>query len=237
MVKHLAPELLRDWLARPAWVPEWISFSGVTDCYQPAERQFELTRGCLAVAAECRQPIGIVTKNALVTRDIDHLHTLAVHSAVRVFVSITTLDAQLARQMEPRTSSPAARLRALSELTAAGVPTGVMVAPVIPGLNDSEIPAILAAAREAGATGAGCMLLRLPNEAEKVATRIRATRGGRLNDSSFGRRQSGSGPIAEQVRQTFEVFRRRLGYDEHPPPLNTAAFRPPTPTSGQLRLF
>jgi DNA repair photolyase len=170
-----------------------------------------------------------------------------------VFVSITTLDAQLARQMEPRTSSPAARLRALSELTAAGVPTGVMVAPVIPGLNDSEIPAILAAAREAGATGAGCMLLRLPgsvrpvfmewlervrpNEAEKVATRIRATRGGRLNDSSFGRRQSGSGPIAEQVRQTFEVFRRRLGYDEHPPPLNTAAFRPPTPTSGQLRLF
>ena len=121
LVKHRAAELLRDWLARPSWQPETIAFSGVTDCYQPAEREFQLTRGCLEVAAECRQPIGIITKNALVTRDIDLLAQLAAHNAVRVCVSITTLDAKLARVMEPRTSPPAARLRAIRELSAAGI--------------------------------------------------------------------------------------------------------------------
>ena len=151
LVKHRAADLLRAWLGRPSWQPETIAFSGVTDCYQPAERQFQLTRGCLAVAAECRQPIGIITKNALVRRDVDLLSELAAHGAVRVYISVTTLDAKLARVMEPRTSSPEARLRAMRELNAAGVPAHLMLAPVIPGLNDSEIPAILQAARDAGA--------------------------------------------------------------------------------------
>ena len=168
LVKHRAPELLRDWLARPLWRPETIAFSGVTDCYQPAEREFKLTRGCLEVAVECRQPIGIVTKNALVTRDLDLLRELAAHHAVRVCVSITTLDAKLARAMEPRTSSPAARLRTIRELADAGIPTQLMLAPVIPGLNDSEIPAILKAARDAGADAAGYVLLKLPTSVREV---------------------------------------------------------------------
>lgn len=168
LVKHRAPELFRDWLARPAWQPETISFSGVTDCYQPAEREFQLTRRCLEVAAECGQPIGIITKNALVTRDLDVLQQLAAHRAVRVGISITTLDARLARAMEPRTSSPEARLRTIRELTSAGIPTQLMLAPVIPGLNDSEIPAILKAARDAGAEGAGYVLLKLPQSVREI---------------------------------------------------------------------
>src|SRR5262245_5254479 len=150
-VKYRAAELLREFLSRPKWQPEVLVFSGVTDCYQPAEREFRVTRGCVEVAAECRQPIGIITKNALVTRDIDMFQRLAEHHAISVSLSITTLDAKLARVMEPRTSSPEARLRAIRELTDAGVPTSVSVAPIIPGLNDSEIPSILKAAREAGA--------------------------------------------------------------------------------------
>jgi DNA repair photolyase len=253
MVKHRAPALFRDWLGRPEWHPELIVFSGVTDCYQPAERQFELTRGCVAVAAECLQPVGIITKNALVTRDLDLLAPLAEVRAVSVAVSITTLNTQLARQMEPRTSSPSARLRALRTLHETGVPTIVMVAPVIPGLNDSEMPAILAAAREAGAQFASYVLLRLPgsvrpvfldwlrrtlpDQAERVESRIQATRSGRYNDPRFGRRQRGTGPIAEQIEQSFRVFRRKLGYPERMEPLNTSAFRSPRPKSGQLKLF
>src|SRR3954447_23662436 len=162
LVKYRAAELFREFLARPKWRPETIAFSGVTDCYQPADRNFKITRGCIEVAAECNQPIGIITKNALVTRDIDLFRQLAAHEAIRVSLSITSLDPQLARTMEPRTSSPDARLRAIRELTAAGIPTNVMVAPIIPGLNDSEIPAILAAARDAGAKWAGYVLLKLP---------------------------------------------------------------------------
>lgn len=253
LVKHRAPELLLQWLARPSWRPETIAFSGVTDCYQPAEREFELTRGCLVVAAECRQPIGIVTKNALVARDIDLLQQLAAHRAVRVCLSITTLDAKLARAMEPRTSSPAARLRTIRELTDAGIPTQLMLAPVIPGLNDSEIPAILTAARDAGAEAANYVLLKLPtsvrevfldwlertypDRAGRVEALIRATRSDRLHDSQFGRRQVGTGNIAELIADTFALWRKRLRYPESSQPLNRAAFRPPTPTSGQLRLF
>src|SRR2546428_7023565 len=149
VVKHDAPELFREFLARDAWQPEEIVFSGVTDCYQPAERQFRLTRQCLEEALEWRQPIGIVTKQALAGRVMDLLRQMAALRLVEVNVSITTLDAELARVMEPRTSIPAARLRAVRMLAAAGVPTRVMVAPIIPGLNDSEIPAILEAARDA----------------------------------------------------------------------------------------
>jgi DNA repair photolyase len=252
-VKFQAAELLRDFLARPSWRPETIVFSGVTDCYQPAEREFRVTRGCLAVAAECRQPIGIITKNALVTRDLDLLTELAAHRAVRVSLSITTLDAKLARAMEPRTSSPAARLRTIGELAAAGVPTGVSVAPVIPGLNDSEIPAVLAAARAAGAQGAGYVLLKLPttvrdvfqdwlrrnypDRVERIENLIRSTRDGRLSDSQFGRRQVGTGNVAELIANTFELWQRKLGFAEKSEPLNSDDFRPPTPTSGQMQLF
>lgn len=252
-VKHRAAELLREFLARPNWRPETIAFSGVTDCYQPAERQFGITRACVAVTAECRQPIGIITKNALVCRDIDLLSHLAEYGAVRVSLSITTLDATLARVMEPRTSSPAARLRAIRELTQAGIPTNVMVAPVIPGLTDSEMPAILAAAREAGAESAGYVLLKLsstvrpvfldwlernyPDKSVRVQTFIRSTRGGRLNDSQFGRRQVGTGHIAEMIADTFRIWCTKLGYADVRPPLNAEDFQPPAPTTGQLRFF
>jgi DNA repair photolyase len=253
LVKHRAAELLRAWLSRPSWKPETIAFSGVTDCYQPAERQFQLTRGCLAIAAECHQPIGIITKNALVTRDIDLLSGLVAHRAARVYISITTLDAKLARIMEPRTSSPEARLRAVRELNAAGVPAHLMLAPVIPGLNDSEIPAILEAARDAGARAAHYTLLRLPTTVEEVfldwlrrsypdgAARIeslvRSTRAGRLSDSKFGRRHRGTGNVAELIADTFHVWVKKVGLDGDLPPLNADDFQPPHVESGQLRLF
>jgi DNA repair photolyase len=252
-VKYRAAELLRDFLARPAWKPETIVFSGVTDCYQPAEREFRVTRGCVEVAAECRQPIGIITKNALVTRDIDLLQRLAEHNAVRVSLSITTLDPQLARVMEPRTSSPEARLRAIRELSAAGIPTNVMTAPIIPGLNDSEIPAILAAAREAGAQWAGYVLLKLPttvrdvftdwlrrtypDRTERIESLIRSTRSGRLNDSQFGRRQVGTGNHADLIADTFRIWKHKLGFSDEHPQLTADAFIPPRPSKGQLRLF
>jgi DNA repair photolyase len=252
-IKHRAAELLREFLGRPSWRPETIAFSGVTDCYQPAEREYRITRACVAVAAECRQPIGIITKNALVVRDVDLLAQLAAHRAVRVSLSITTLDARLARVMEPRTSSPDARLRAIRDLTQAGIPTNVVVAPVIPGLTDSEIPAILAAAREAGAESAGYVLLKLsstvrpvfldwlernyPDKSARVQTFIRSTRGGRLNDSQFGRRQVGTGNIAEMIADTFRIWCTKLGYADDRPPLNAEDFQPPAPTTGQLRLF
>lgn len=252
-VKFRAAELLRAFLARPSWRPELIAFSGVTDCYQPAEREFKITRSCVAVAAECRQPIGIITKNALVTRDLDLLADLAAHNAVRVCLSITTLDAKLARAMEPRTSPPEARLRAIRELSAAGVPAALMIGPVIPGLNDSEIPAIMKAAREAGARGANYVLLKLPTtvrdvfqewlrrsypyKVARVESAIRSTRAGRLSDSQFGRRQRGAGNVAEMIADTFRVWHTKLGFSDVQEPLNCEAFRPPTPTSGQLQLF
>lgn len=253
MVKRRAPQLLRQFLARPQWQPELIAFSGVTDCYQPIERQLLLTRGCLAVAAECRQPVGIVTKNALVARDVDLLVELARHNAVRVAISITSLDQSLTRIMEPRTSSPSARLRAMSELSAAGVETAVMVAPIIPGLNDSEIPAILEAASRAGARSAAYTLLRLPttvqpvfmnwlsrqvpDKAAKVESFVRASRAGKLNNSSWGERHRGRGVYADQIEQTFRVFAAKHGLNGDRTPLNSAAFTPPRPTTGQLSLF
>jgi DNA repair photolyase len=252
-VKYHAAQLLREFLARPSWQPETIVFSGVTDCYQPAERKLQITRACMAVAAECRQPVGIITKNALVTRDLDLLAELAAHHAVRVSLSVTSLDPQLARLMEPRTSAPEARLRAIRELSAAGIPTSVMVAPVIPGLNDGEMPAILAAAREAGASGAGYVLVKLattvrevfmdwlrrtyPDRLPRIETLIRSTRAGRLNDSKFGRRQRGTGPVADLIADSFALWTTKLGFPDDDTPLNCEAFRPPRPSSGQLTLF
>jgi DNA repair photolyase len=252
-VKERAPALLRDFLARETWRPEPIMMSGVTDCYQPAERHFHLTRRCLEVALEARQPICIVTKNGLVTRDLDLLVAMARRKIISVSLSITTLDAALARAMEPRTSTPAARLRTIQTLSSAGVPAGVMVAPVIPGLTDSEIPSILRESQRAGAASAGTILLRLPGavqpvffewlertrpeQKERIEARIRATRGGKLYQAEFGKRMRGTGELARQIRQTFQVFARRYGLDRKPPSLDVSQFRRPVPSSGQQWLF
>jgi DNA repair photolyase len=253
VVKHDAPQLFSAFLARRKWQPEIVVFSGVTDCYQPAERQFRLTRASLQVALECRQPVGIVTKNALVVRDLDILQPLAAERLVHVNISVTSLDSELARVMEPRTSTPSARLRAIRSLAEAGVPVRVMVAPIIPGLNDSEIPAILQAAKEAGAGAAGHVLLRLPLtvrpvflewlertqplKAEKVKSLIRQTRGGKLSSSEWGERMRGSGQMAEQVEQMFRVFTKKLALDGPLPPLDYSHFRSPEKNSNQRRLF
>ena len=251
MVKTRAPELLRRELSSPKWEPQNIAMSGVTDCYQPAERHFRVTRGCLEVCAEFRQPISIVTKNALVTRDRDLLATLARHQATAVYVSITTLDSDLAGQLEPRASRPAARLRAIRELTAAGIPVGVMVAPVLPGLTDHEMPAILDAAATAGATRAGYIVLRLPHAVKdvflqwlddhaptkkaRILDRLRQLRGGQLNVSEWGTRLKGEGLFADQIRDLFRATTRRAGLNEERHPLSTAAFR--RPGGEQLSLF
>src|SRR5262249_22305055 len=162
MVKENAPELLRQELSSPKWKPQILAMSGVTDCYQPVERRLQLTRKCLAVLAEFRNPVGIITKNYLVTRDLDLLRELAAHQAVMVHLSINSLDSELARRLEPRAASPKLRLAAIECLAKAGVPVGVLVAPVIPALNDHEMPSVLAAAKSAGAGWAGTEVLRLP---------------------------------------------------------------------------
>lgn len=253
LVKHDAPALLRCELSHPRWTGESITLSGVTDCYQPAERRFQLTRGCLEVMRDARQAVAIVTKNALVARDLDLLAPLAAQRLVHVYISITSLDDTLARTMEPRTATPSARLRTVRTLAEAGVPVGVLMAPVIPGLNDQEMPAVLQAARAAGARTAGYVLLRLPlavrpvfeqwissaypDRAERVLGHIRATRGGRMNTSRWGERLRGSGAYAEQIRQTFQVFRTKHGLDQPLPELDCSQFVRPGPEGGQLRLF
>lgn len=241
MVKEDAPELLRRELSSPRWQPEVIALSGVTDPYQPVERKLRLTRGCLEILAEARNPVSIVTKNHLVTRDIDLLSELARFGAALVFLSVTTLDPKLQRLMEPRTSIPARRLDAIRELAAAGIPTGVMVAPVVPGLTDHEMPAILEAAAEAGARSAGYVPLRLPfavkdlfeqwleqhfpDRKNKVLNRIRELRGGRLNDAQFHERMQGEGIWAAHLKQLFKTTCRRLGMNERSLTLSTEAFR------------
>jgi DNA repair photolyase len=244
VVKENAPELLRRELSSRKWKPQVLAMSGVTDCYQPIERRLQLTRQCLQVLAEFRNPVAIVTKNLLVTRDIDLLADLARDNAAAVFLSVTTLDADLARIMEPRTAQPLARLRAIRELADAGVPVGVMVAPVIPGLTDHELPAIVHAASEAGAHFAGMVPVRLPygvadlfeqwldrhrpERKEKVLAQIRAIRDGKLNDGNFGSRMTGQGIFAEQLAKMFAVACRRAGFPERGPHLSTAAFRRPS---------
>jgi DNA repair photolyase len=249
VVKHDAAELLRQELSRPRWQPQVLAMSGVTDPYQPIERQLRITRGCLQVLAEFRNPVAVITKNELVTRDTDLLGELAAHRAAGVMLSITTLDPALARAMEPRTSQPARRLRAIEQLVAGGVPCGVMIAPVIPGLNDHEIPAIIAAAAERGACSAGYIMLRLPGAVApifddwlqrqlperrgKILERIRDLRDGRLNDSRTGTRMRGEGPYAQQVEALFRGGLRRAGLSQERLGLSTAAFR----RRGQLGLF
>jgi DNA repair photolyase len=250
VVKEDAPTLLRKELSSAKWTPQVLGLSGVTDAYQPIERRLGLTRRCLEVLAEFRNPVAIVTKNRLVMRDADLLGELAGHSAAAVFLSITTLDGGLARVLEPRASQPAARLAALTELNRASIPAGVLVAPVIPGINDHEIPAVLAAAAEAGARFAGYVVLRLPHgvadlfaawlerhfpdRKDKVLGRIRDLRGGQLNDSRFGRRMRGEGVLAEQIRALFALGRKRADLTGGGPELSAAAFRRPGGTQRLL---
>lgn len=253
IVKHKAAEILRKELASPRWRPELIALSGNTDCYQPAERSFRLTRGLLEVALEARQPVGILTKNRLILRDLDLLAEMAQRRLVHVGLSVTTLDAELARKLEPRTASPVARLETIRQLTAAGVPVRAMLAPIVPGLTDSELPALLEAVSLAGAQAASYILLRLPQavkavfgqwlaehaplQAERVESRIRDSRGGDIDDSQFGRRMRGQGPYAEQIAQTFRVFAARYKLQRPLPELDFSQFRAPRPPSGQMWLF
>jgi DNA repair photolyase len=242
LVKQDAPELLRKELLSSRWNPQVLSMSGVTDPYQPVERRLRITRRCLGVLAEFRNPVIIVTKNYLVTRDLDLLSELASHDAAAVAFSLTTLDDDLRRIMEPRTSRPARRLAAVEKLAAGGIPVGVMTAPVIPGLNDHELPNLLSAAAEAGATFAAYVPVRLPyavaplfedwlachfpERKDKVLNRIRSMRGGELNDASFGSRMRGEGLFAKHIAQLFSISCRRAGMGEGRfPKLSTAAFR------------
>lgn len=242
MVKEDAPRLLEEELSSPKWKPQLLMMSGVTDCYQPIERKLQITRKCLQVLAKFRNPVGILTKNRLVTRDIDVLSELAGHNACAVNLSVTSLDPALQQILEPRTSAPAARLEAVSQLRDAGIPVGVMVAPVIPGINDHEIPAVVEACAKAGAQFAGYVLLRLPwavaplfdrwldehfpQRKEKVLNLVRETRGGgdKLYDSRWRKRQLGEGVFAKQLETMFEVACRRAGMGERPK-LSTAHFR------------
>ena len=251
MVKEDAPELLRKELSSPKWQPQVVALSGNTDCYQPVEKKKQLTRRCLEVFLEFRNPVVIVTKNHLVRRDVDILRELARFQCVGVTVSLTTLDPKLASVMEPRASSPARRLAAIKALAEAGIPVGYLQAPMIPGLTDSEAPAIARAAAEAGAAFAGYVALRLPfavkslfeqwleqhfpERKNKVLNRIRAVRGGKLNDPNFKSRMRGEGIFAQQMAELFQLATKKAGINKRWPELTTKHFR--SPGAFQLGLF
>jgi len=253
LVKEDAPELLRQALMAPRWQPRVIALSGVTDPYQPVEARLGITRRCLEVAAEFRNPVAIITKSHLVTRDVDLLGEMARYDAAVVNVSITTLDRTLQRVMEPRAATPERRLDAIRAFAAAGVPVRVMAAPIIPGLTDHELPAIVAAAAQAGAVDASTIVVRLPHgvkdlfttwlderfpdQKEKVLNRIRAMHGGALYDPDFATRHNGQGPLAEQIRGLFRAAMKKAGLPARHIQLSTDAFRRPTPPGGQLGLF
>lgn len=250
-VKEKAPELLRKELSAKKYQPQTIALSGNTDCYQPAERRFQITRSCLELLHEFRNPVGIVTKNYLVTRDIDLLKEFASWNGVLVAVSITTLDPKLKNLMEPRTSEPALRLKTIEKLSNAGIPVIVMVAPVLPGLTDHEIPNIIQRAADAGAKSAGYIMLRLPygvsdifskwlkrhfpDRMDKVLNRIRSIRDGELNSKDFHDRMKGKGIYAEQVKDMFEVAKRKAGMNDKLIELSTEHFKRPGGT--QLNLL
>ena len=251
VVKYDAPQLLREALAAKTWKPQVLVMSGVTDPYQPIEKKLRITRGCVEVLAECCHPLVIITKNYLVTRDIDFLTKLAQKNAARVVLSITSLDKSITDTMEPRTSRPHKRLQAVRELTNAGIPVHVNIAPVIPGLTDDEIVPIMEASAEAGAVSVSCNIVRLPygvkdlfvkwledhhpNRKDKVVNKIKSLRDGKLNRSEFGERFRGVGPYADQIRQIVQIHSRRLGFKEERSPLCTEHFS--RPECGQLTLF
>ncbi|MBX9926044.1 MAG: PA0069 family radical SAM protein [Hyphomicrobiaceae bacterium] len=248
-----AAELLENELAAPGYVPKTIALGAVTDPYQPAERRHQITRAILEVLSRANHPVGIVTKSTNVLRDIDILAPMASRGLVKVALSVTTLDPTLARIMEPRAATPARRIDAIRELASAGIPAVVMAAPIIPGLNDSEIEAILEAAKQAGAVQAGYVTLRLPLElkslfrewlsqhvpgrADRVISLIQQMHGGRDYSASFGIRQTGTGPYATMIATRFRLAARRLGLSDRRTPLRTDLFRAPVLTGGQYALF
>jgi DNA repair photolyase len=242
-------------LAKPGYRPATIVVGSNTDPYQPIERELRITRSLLEVLRDCRHPVAVTTKSALVLRDLDLLADMAAEGLAAVQISITTLDTGLARRLEPRAASPKRRLEAIGELARTGVPTGVLVSPLIPGLTDQDLERVLEAAAQAGATRAGSLLIRLPLEikdlfrdwlqahfperAGKVLSLIRQCRGGKLNDAQFGRRFIGTGPVADLLRQRFELAAGRLdllrqdaGWE-----LTANRFRAPAPVATQLSLF
>jgi DNA repair photolyase len=256
--KTNAAEVLRETFAKPGYEPSPIALGANTDCYQPIERKFKITRSILEVLAECEHPVTIVTKSALIERDLDILGPMAQKNLVKVFVSIGTLDRELARKLEPRAASPQRRLDVLKTLSGAGVPCGVMVAALIPALNDKTMEHVLEAASAAGAAEAAYVIMRLPHElktlfkewlaehypqrAEHVMSIVRQMRGGRENDPNFGSRMSGTGNYAGLMQKRFDIACRRYGLNardgagREPPELDCTRFRPPSP-EGQLKLF
>lgn len=251
--KANAAELLRQELSAPGYVPRTLALGANTDCYQPLERSRRITRQVLEVLAEFNHPVGIVTKSALVARDIDILKPMAEKGLVKVALSVTTLDPKLARAMEPRASAPHKRLKAIEMLAAAGIPTVVMVAPIVPAVNDSEIEAILKSAAAAGAREAGYVMLRLPHEvkevfaswlektmpdrAAKVMALVKSVRGGKVNDPHFGSRMTGAGPYAWMIGRRFELACQRLGLNTRRVKLATGLFKPPPQPGEQLTLL
>ena len=249
-----AVNILRTELSKPKYVCKPIALGINTDGYQPLEKQLEVTRGILGVLADCRHPVTIVTKSALILRDIDLLKNLAKDALVSVMLSVTSMSPDIKRTLEPRTASPQARLRVIQQLADAGIPVGVLVAPVIPAITDHELEDILTAAKSAGASSAGYVLLRLPHElkilfrdwlaehypdrAKHVMSLINQARGGKDYDSQFGTRMRGTGPYAELLRTRFELAKRKLGFAPAAEryQLNTRLFRPPRPDTPQLTL-
>ncbi|MFM2385518.1 MAG: hypothetical protein RL660_275 [Bacteroidota bacterium] len=251
LVKQNAEALLRKNFDSKHWIPSIISLSGNTDCYQPAERKFKITRALLKVCLEYRNPVGIITKNALVLRDIDILQELNRHQLVQVYTSITSTDDKFRLALEPRTSTYADRFKILEILSSNGIPTGVMNAPIIPGLNDDHMHAVLKRASESGARWAGYTLVRLngdnqaifsdwiqktfPDKAEKVLNFIAATHGGQVNDSRETLRMKGEGQMADMIAQQFKLYEKKYAFNQTKLVLNTKDFRRATP--GQLELF
>jgi DNA repair photolyase len=252
LVKPDAARLLEAELRKPSYRPAVIAMGTNTDPYQPLERDLKITRSILEVLAEFKHPVGIVTKSATVTRDIDILARMAAEGLAKVALSITTLDKKLARSMEPRAATPTRRLETIRALADAGIPVAVMAAPIIPALNDDEMESILAAATEAGATQAGYTLVRLPLEikdlfrewlethepdrSRHVMSLIRSMRGGKDYDATWGKRMTGSGPYARMIAQRFGIATRRLGLNRNRAPLDTSKFRLPPRSGDQLSL-
>jgi DNA repair photolyase len=247
IAKTNAAELLRRELSAPSYRPDVISIGASTDPYQPAERELNITRRVVEVLADCEHPFTVITKNALIERDIDLLAPMAEKNLVRAFVSVTNLDNQLARRIEPRATAPLRRIEAIERLAAAGIPVGVMVAPVIPFLTDSFMEEVLERARAAGAVMAGYVLLRLPNEvaplfrdwlaqhyphkAQHVMSLVQQMRGGKDYQSGFGMRQRGQGNFAALTERRFRLACQRLGFNAELPPMDVARFRPPRPAA------
>ncbi len=251
MVKEDGPELLRKEFSKKTYKPDVLEFSGNTDCYQPLERKLRITRNALKVCLEFRNPISVITKNALIERDIDILKDMAAMNLVSTMISITTLDKDLSSKMEPRTATPRKRLETIEKLTAEGIPVGVNVAPIIPGLNDEEIPGILEEASNRGASSAGFIMLRLPyavkdifidwlnrefpDRAGKILNRIKDVRGGKLNSSEFGKRFTGEGVFADIISKLFETNCEKYNLNRKRLSLNIRLFR--NPNIGQIEMF